>query len=58
VLVQVSWNRLDGRGWQILVEAVDTGSSGGSPIRQAGFAGIRTDFMDVEFDTFVLVPLL
>jgi hypothetical protein len=58
VLIQVCWDRLDGRGWQILLEAVDTGASGGSPIRQAGFAGIRTDFMDVEFDTFVLVPLL
>jgi len=39
-----------------LLEAVDTGAVGGPPINQAGFAGIRTDFMDVEFDRLVLEP--
>ena len=37
--------------------AVDTRASGAPPITQSGSAGIRTDFMDVEFDTFVLAPL-
>lgn len=39
---------VDGR---MVLEAVDTGSSafGGAPIRDAGHAGIRTDFLDAEF---------
>lgn len=57
VLIEVFWNLLDGRGWQRLLQAVDTGASGGPPIGAAGFGGIRTDFMDVEFDTFVAAPL-
>lgn len=57
VLIEVFWNLLDGRGWQRLLQAVDTGASGGPPIDQAGFGGIRTDFMDVEFDTFEAAPL-
>lgn len=57
VLVEVFWNLLDGRGWVRLLEAVDTGDAGGPPLDQAGFGGIRTDFMDVEFDTFEAAPL-
>jgi hypothetical protein len=57
VLIEVYWNRLDGLGWRRLLEAVDTGAVGGPPIDRSGFAGIRTDFMDVEFDGFVLAPL-
>lgn len=57
VLIQVYWDRLDGQGWRLLLEAVDTGAVGGVPITWSGSAGIRTDFMDVEFDRFVLAPL-
>lgn len=36
--------------WQLVAEAVDDGKSyGGAAITDAGHAGIRTDFMDVEF---------
>jgi len=31
---------------------VRDGGTGGSPISSPGFAGIRTDFMDVEFDDY------
>lgn len=37
--------------WELVLETVDTnGGADGAPILGDGFAGIRTDFMDVEFD--------
>jgi hypothetical protein len=48
---------LDG-SWDLLLTAHDTGDkTGGEPIRTGGYAGIRTDFMDVEFDNFRLTTL-
>lgn len=39
--------------WTLVLQAVDDGVNyGGSPIAEAGFAGIRTDFMDVKFDDY------
>ena len=39
--------------WEFLLEVVDDGKEfGGKAITQAGYAGIRTDFMDVEFDDY------
>ncbi len=39
--------------WTLALEVVDDGVSfGGSSIDDAGYAGIRTDFMDVEFDDY------
>ena len=35
-----------------VLETVDDGRIGGPPIRNAGFVGIRTDFMDVEFHNY------
>jgi hypothetical protein len=35
-----------------VLETVDDGRIGGPPIRDAGFVGIRTDFMDVEFHNY------
>ena len=43
-----------GEGWTPVLEAVDTGV--GQPIHGPGFAGIRTDFMDVEFAGYSAVP--
>jgi hypothetical protein len=41
------------RSWMFLLEARDDGRFGStSPITLTGHAGIRTDFMDVEFDSF------
>ncbi len=40
-------------GWQLVAEAIDDGVSyGGASIQDPGFGGIRTDFMDAEFDDF------
>jgi hypothetical protein len=36
----------------VVLETVDDAHIGGPPIRSAGFAGIRTDFMDVEFRNY------
>ncbi len=36
-------------GWTTVLEAVD---AAGAAIRSEGYAGIRTDFMDVEFDEY------
>ena len=36
-------------GGQPVLEAVDRGGANGPPLRDAGYVGIRTDFMDVSF---------
>ncbi len=39
--------------WQLAAEAIDDGQKyGGAPILAPGYAGIRTDFMDVKFDDY------
>jgi hypothetical protein len=38
--------------WVLALEAHDNGRTFGEPIRGAGHAGIRTDFMDVAFDDY------
>ncbi len=44
--------------WELAAEAIDDGSAfGGAAITDSGFAGIRTDFMDVEFDDYSLEEL-
>jgi len=42
--------------WTLLLSATDSGI-GGSPITNEGYAGIRTDFMDVYFDNYWLVNI-
>ncbi len=42
--------------WTLIAEANDDGKYG-SPILNEGYAGIRTDFMDVEFDDFEMLNL-
>ena len=42
--------------WTLVVEAIDDGSSfGGAVLGSSGNVGIRTDFMDVEFDDYTVV---
>src|SRR3989344_4550746 len=42
--------------WILAVEAKDNGKTyGGNAILSEGYAGIRTDFMDVEFDDYKIV---
>lgn len=39
--------------WELVLEALDRGrDTGGAPFRGEEHAGIRTDFMDVEFDDY------
>jgi len=39
--------------WQEALSAIDDGTKyGGAPILLSGYVGIRTDFMDVEFEGF------
>lgn len=41
--------------WELVAEAVDEGNEfGENPFFSAGYGGIRTDFMDVEFDDYRL----
>jgi hypothetical protein len=41
-----------GGGWNVVLDAVDTGASAGPPITADGYAGIRTDFMDADFESY------
>lgn len=41
--------------WVLVAETIDDGKTyGDSPILNSGYAGIRTDFMDVEFDDYAI----
>lgn len=42
--------------WTLIAEAIDDGKYG-SPLLNEGYAGIRTDFMDVEFDDFRMINI-
>lgn len=43
--------------WTELLSTVDSGQYAGTPPLGSGRAGIRTDFMDVSFDSFRIEPL-
>lgn len=46
-----------GGGWVPLIEAEDSGQYGGPAITVTGHAGIRTDFMDVEFNDYDAIEI-
>lgn len=49
---------LTSNDWSLSLEAIDDGKKYGSPmINSAGYAGIRTDFMDVEFKDYEIKSL-
>ncbi len=53
VQVRVFIDQNNTGSWQLVAEAVDDGQKyGGKAITEPGFAGIRTDFMDAEFDDY------
>lgn len=53
VNIKVFMDRNRDGNWKLVAEATDNGKSfGGKVIAEAGHAGIRTDFMDVEFDDY------
>ncbi|MFH0856612.1 MAG: hypothetical protein V1860_01810 [bacterium] len=44
--------------WDLALEATDNGSSfGGAALSEENYAGIRTDFMDVDFDNYKIKSL-
>jgi hypothetical protein len=43
--------------WTLAAQAVDNGLYGGSVMTQKGYAGIRGDFMDLEFDNYQVIVL-
>jgi hypothetical protein len=43
--------------WKLATVAIDKGELGGYPILDEGFAGIRADFMDIEFKDFKITSL-
>lgn len=58
VEIRVFMDRSEGKGeWKEVLRAVDKGGKTGKVLSEAGFGGIRTDFMDVEFDDYQLTML-
>lgn len=51
VKIQLIIDRENDGKWVPILSATDT-STGGAPLRNSGLTGLRTDFMDVEFDDF------
>jgi hypothetical protein len=43
--------------WRLILDTVDDGHLGGAPFLQDGYAGLRTDFMDVAFETYLAKTL-
>jgi len=42
--------------WELILETKDDGKSfGGGAILNEGYAGLRTDFMDAEFDDYKIL---
>lgn len=58
VLIKVFLDRNKSGNWDLVAEAVDDGKRyGDQAIIDTGYAGIRTDFMDVEFDNYRIEEL-
>ncbi len=57
VVLQLFIDKRNGKGWEGVLEVRDYGKNYGPVINNAGSSGIRTDFMDVEFDSFELKKL-
>ncbi|MDA1334691.1 MAG: hypothetical protein O2794_01585 [bacterium] len=54
VLIQLYLDEYNKGDWKLVAEAIDDGSQAGAPFLKEGHAGIRTDFMDVEFDNYLI----
>ncbi len=58
VSIKVFIDRKRDGNWQLITEAKDNGKSyGGKAFMDEGYAGIRTDFMDIEFDDYKIEEL-
>lgn len=55
VLLQLAMDYQMNGNWQVVVQYTDTsGGSDGAPITSQGYTGIRSDYMDIEFDNYRL----
>jgi len=52
VRIQVFLDKLGNGAWELATEGIDDETKYGPEIVEPGSAGIRTDFMDVEFDNY------
>ncbi len=43
--------------WKLIAQAVDDGHSAGAAIQEKAYAGVRTDFMDVDFSDYKIGSL-
>ncbi len=58
VTIRLSIDKDRSGNWELALTAEDDGKSfGGSIIKDEGYAGIRTDFMDVEFDDYTIAEM-
>ncbi|HET7293277.1 MAG TPA: glycosyl hydrolase family 18 protein [Vicinamibacteria bacterium] len=56
VRLRVHVNQGDGV-WALVFDVLDDGRYGGAPFAQTGYGGLRTDFMDVDFENYLLKAL-
>lgn len=57
-MIKVYVDKTGNGTWSLALEAYDDGKSYGGPaLTNSGYVGIRTDFMDVEFDDYRIVNL-
>ena len=56
--IRVYVDKEDNGSWELVSSVTDDGRTyGGNALTQQGHAGIRTDFMDVQFDDYKAVSL-
>lgn len=56
VLIKLFIDRTNSGNWELITEAIDDGNKyGGKSITGSGYAGIRSDFMDVEFEEYNVI---
>jgi hypothetical protein len=46
-----------GDAWNLVFDVIDDGVRFGPPLRQSGYGGLRTDFMDVEVEHYLMRSL-
>ncbi|RJQ36400.1 hypothetical protein C4552_03880 [Candidatus Parcubacteria bacterium] len=57
VIIRMFFDRNRKGAWRLVAEAHDDGRVGGSAITEPGRGGIRTDFLDVEFDEYRILTI-
>jgi hypothetical protein len=55
--IKVYLDRQNTGSWQLIAEAVDDDTKYGPQLTEPGHAGIRTDFMDAEFDNYRITTI-